>query len=208
MTTVYVLKLANDKWYVGRTDDVTRRFAQHQTGEGAEWTKIHRPLTIEHTYPNSSVFDEDKYTKELMGRYGINNVRGGAYCKVNIDQYTRQFLIRELRGASDCCFKCGGNDHFIKDCPVGVMPAKRPAPIDDSTSGDDLSDESTEDDTSDDVSEDDVSEDDVSDELSSSDESSSSHVDKKRRFNLRPRCERCNRAGHVASDCIECADPH
>lgn len=210
MTTVYVLKLTGGKWYVGRTDNIEQRFAQHQTGEGAEWTKIYRPVALVHVYPNSSVFDEDKYTKELMSRYGIDNVRGGAYCKVNIDQYTRQFLVRELRGASDCCFKCGGGDHFIKDCVVGVTPVKRPAPINDSTSSDDLSDESTEDDTNDDISED-ISEDE-SDDLSSDDELSlssddeSCHVDKKPRFNLRPRCESCNRAGHVASDCIIDAD--
>lgn len=43
---LYVLALEGDRFYVGLTTDIDRRFAQHSSAEGAEWTKRHRPVRI------------------------------------------------------------------------------------------------------------------------------------------------------------------
>ncbi len=43
---VYVLELKHEKYYVGISRDVKKRFNQHKIGEGADWTKLHEPIRI------------------------------------------------------------------------------------------------------------------------------------------------------------------
>jgi len=44
---VYVLKCADDSFYIGQTDDVRRRFGEHQSGK-VSWTKARQPLEVIH----------------------------------------------------------------------------------------------------------------------------------------------------------------
>jgi hypothetical protein len=125
MSQIYVLKLTHNKWYVGKSDIIDQRLLQHSTGAGSEWTKRYVPISIANIYPSTSPYDEDKYTKELMGQYGIDNVRGGSYCQVELDGLTRHFLQREIRGATDKCFRCGSSEHFVSHCPKASMHCKR-----------------------------------------------------------------------------------
>lgn len=43
---VYLACCANGTLYVGSTQDVTRRLAQHNAGQGGRYTRMHRPLTL------------------------------------------------------------------------------------------------------------------------------------------------------------------
>lgn len=116
MTTVYVLKLNNDKYYVGRTSDLAKRIEYHKNGNGSAWTKKYGFVKLMKSMVIDSPFYEDMMVKMMMQKYGIENVRGGSYSQIWLpkDQYLS--LQREIRGAGDQCFKCGGG-HFIKDCP-------------------------------------------------------------------------------------------
>lgn len=82
---LYVLKLENKKYYVGVTSKKPEeRFIEHRNGfYGAEWTKIHKPLSIEQTvdlgittYEKAEEY-ENKITRVYIQKHGINNVRGG-----------------------------------------------------------------------------------------------------------------------------------
>ena len=115
-TNIYVLRLKGGKYYVGKTDDVQRRFAQHVSGRGSTWTRKYPPVKLERTIKGASPFDEDKITKELMQKHGINNVRGGAYVSIELDSVQEEALTRELRGATDCCTRCGRSGHFAAKC--------------------------------------------------------------------------------------------
>jgi len=84
MDVIYVLRLRNDKWYVGRTSSLDRRYEQHVKGEGSKWTFLHQPLNIHETRELKSDDDEDLVTLEYMKQYGIYNVRGGTYCAVEL----------------------------------------------------------------------------------------------------------------------------
>ena len=115
-TNIYILKLENNKYYIGKSDNVEFRYQQHLAGIGSAWTKKYKPLSLEKTISNCSHFDEDKFTKEYMHKYGIENVRGGSYVEIELDEFQVETLKREIWGAKDLCKRCGRSGHFIADC--------------------------------------------------------------------------------------------
>jgi predicted GIY-YIG superfamily endonuclease len=115
-TNIYILRLEGGKYYVGKTDNPTKRYNEHVSGKGSAWTRKHKPVAFETIIPNASAFDEDKYTKEYMLKYGIDNVRGGSYVQITLDDSQIDLLKRELWGAKDACTRCGRTGHFVKDC--------------------------------------------------------------------------------------------
>jgi len=113
---IYSLKCEQDKYYVGRTNNVDTRYQQHVNGEGSQWTKKYKPLCLLSTYPSTSPFDEDKTTKELMVHYGIDNVRGGSYVTDFIPEDVKKVLQKELWASLNYCVRCGKPNHFIDQC--------------------------------------------------------------------------------------------
>lgn len=43
---VYILRCADDTLYTGSTDDIARRFAAHNSGKGAKYTRGRCPLEL------------------------------------------------------------------------------------------------------------------------------------------------------------------
>jgi predicted GIY-YIG superfamily endonuclease len=95
MDSIYILRLNNDKWYVGRTANVERRFEQHKKGEGSKWTFLHQPINIHEVRECKSDDDEDNVTIEYMKQFGIYNVRGGRFCAVELKPWN----VKEIKGA-------------------------------------------------------------------------------------------------------------
>lgn len=83
--TLYILKLQDEKYYVGITTKTPQiRMQEHLNGvRVAYWTAKHKPLEIvlEEDLGRVSKAHAEKYenkvTRDLMKQYGINNVRGG-----------------------------------------------------------------------------------------------------------------------------------
>jgi predicted GIY-YIG superfamily endonuclease len=115
-TNIYILKLENGKYYVGKSDNPMLRYQDHFNGNGSAWTRKYKPIGVEKIIPNASHFDEDKYTKEFMAKYGTDNVRGGVYVENELDEFTKENLNREIWGAENKCTRCGRTGHFVKDC--------------------------------------------------------------------------------------------
>lgn len=115
-TNIYILKLEDNCYYIGKSENVEQRFQQHLSGSGSSFTKKHKPILIEKVFNNVSPFDEDKYVKEYMSKYGIDKVRGGTYVNEILDDNQIFNLKKEIWGAKDLCTKCGRNTHWIANC--------------------------------------------------------------------------------------------
>lgn len=92
MTFIYTLKLEKGKYYVGKTNNPEFRLKSHFSSNGSKWTKIYKPLKVIELKPNCDDYDEDKITMQYMDRYGINNVRGGSFVSVKLDESTMNTL--------------------------------------------------------------------------------------------------------------------
>ena len=117
MTSIYILKCENDKWYIGRSNNPTVRIRKHFEKYGSAWTSLHNPIEVENIIDNCDYYDEDKITKQYMEKYGIDNVRGGSYCQLEITPQQREFINKEINNVKDVCFNCGEGGHFISRCP-------------------------------------------------------------------------------------------
>ena len=116
MEYLYTLQLQDGKYYVGKSSDPDSRYLQHKKGSGAAWTKKYKPVKLLDTKVLTGEHDETNLTKDLMKKYGIENVRGGSYTTLELDEATKTVLEREIRGNTDKCFKCGDSGHFAKGC--------------------------------------------------------------------------------------------
>ena len=116
MESLYVLKLEKGKWYVGKTTDIMKRYQQHLNGSGSAWTSKYTPVSLVESRPIASSHDENNVTKDYMKKYGVENVRGGSYTEIKLDDSVISVLNKEFLGNTDKCFKCGLAGHFANKC--------------------------------------------------------------------------------------------
>jgi len=116
MVFIYTLQLEQNKYYIGKTNNPQFRVESHFNSNGSEWTKIYRPIKVLELIPNCNDYDEDKYTRIYMDKYGINNVRGGSFVSVKLEKSTIDTLKQMSNGTNNRCFVCGKEGHFVKDC--------------------------------------------------------------------------------------------
>jgi predicted GIY-YIG superfamily endonuclease len=115
-TTIYILKCRSNKYYVGRTQNIKSRALDHIRGHGCEWTRKYEPIEIIKTIKSCDNFDEDKHVKKYMKKYGIDNVRGGSYSQIKLNENTRDLVQREIWHNNDACTRCGRKNHWVKNC--------------------------------------------------------------------------------------------
>jgi predicted GIY-YIG superfamily endonuclease len=114
-SVIYILRLEGGKYYVGKSSNAPRRFNDHFKGRGARWTKLNKPIQVEDIIENKTLFTEDNVTKQLMLKYGIDNVRGGVYARPKLSECDIHCLKKELWALQNLCFLCGGK-HFMNRC--------------------------------------------------------------------------------------------
>lgn len=123
MSYVYVLKLKNRKYYVGRTNDANKRIMEHLEGKGAEWTKLHPMLDILSIREGDEA-DEMSTTIDYMRLWGWQNVRGGPWTNIMMaeppaEYFGRQGNVEKIEShLRNGCFICGQKNHYASSCPT------------------------------------------------------------------------------------------
>lgn len=56
-----------------------------------------------------------------MSKYGIDNVRGGSYVQITLDDQSVKHLQKEFQSANNLCFNCNESGHFVKDCKINPI---------------------------------------------------------------------------------------
>jgi len=130
MVAIYVLKLVRGKYYVGLTRRNIDRILDHLDGDGAAWTKKYPPverkpiLSFKEGLKES---DEDKITLEMMQKYGINNVRGGKWCRIKMPSSHYEEIEKKLKNNNKknanskktiSCGRCGRSGHNRTYCKL------------------------------------------------------------------------------------------
>jgi len=118
MAYIYILKLEEEKYYVGRSINVEKRLEQHFEKQASAWTRKYPVLDILEKIESSDEFDEMKYTLRMMGKFGIDNVRGGPFCEISFDPQKREFINSLLSFCSLRCRHCYSKEHFTEKCPM------------------------------------------------------------------------------------------
>jgi GIY-YIG catalytic domain-containing protein/zinc knuckle protein len=118
---IYILKLENDKYYVGKTKNPDIRLNDHFNKKGAQWTQLYKPIEILEIISNCDIYDEDKYTFKYMAKYGIDNVRGGSFIQVELNNNYKNVIQHVLYSTNDICYVCQKNGHMGSDCKNKII---------------------------------------------------------------------------------------
>lgn len=134
VVNIYVLELQGKKYYVGKTNHTFRRFSQHKTGSGAKWTQKHKVKDLFAFHKDMKDSDENKITIQMMKKYGVRNVRGGSWTKVNMTEAeikrlenkinargrrrrtTQTSQIKARASKKKLCTRCGRTSHTVEKC--------------------------------------------------------------------------------------------
>ena len=123
MVNIYVLKLEDTskgyKYYVGKSSNPITRLEQHNNNNlrlGSAWTNKYKPISIIELIPDCDDYDEDKYTIKYMEKYGIENVRGGSFTQIKLDEDNIKTINKMINGSTDKCYNCGSDNHFANKC--------------------------------------------------------------------------------------------
>lgn len=65
---MYILKCSNGGYYTGSTKDLALRLAQHQAGEGANYTRKHLPVQLVY-FEEYARIDEAFYREKQVQRW-------------------------------------------------------------------------------------------------------------------------------------------
>jgi predicted GIY-YIG superfamily endonuclease len=139
---VYVLRLRDDKYYVGQSDNKRRRIGEHREcrGEGTEFTKKHavveeiKPLTetmtdlnlweLKETLTRMKVQQEQhlKRKHELNSlqehhqEHGIHSVRGSRWCQLVLQQNHIEDIKNYMETILNLCYRCLSDSHYANEC--------------------------------------------------------------------------------------------
>lgn len=95
MKYIYLLKLQNNKYFVGNTNCLKTSYDKYfiKKKYDIEWLKVNKPIKMEKMYHIGNI---NKYTLKYMSKYSIQDVRGGKYSDLIIEKKELEQLKKKL----------------------------------------------------------------------------------------------------------------
>jgi hypothetical protein len=93
--------------------------------KSSSWTRYYKPLRLLEIINCYNELDEDFTTIKYMKDKGIDNVRGGSFCELNLAKECLYTLEKIIKGSSDKCYYCNSTEHYISNCPEKDKRRKR-----------------------------------------------------------------------------------
>jgi hypothetical protein len=118
---IYILELEQNKYYIGKSENAEIRIDNHINNKGAEWTKLYKIIKVIEVIPNCGNYDEDKYVFIYMNQYGINNVRGGSFVQIELNNEYKNVIQHILNSTNDLCYVCNLPGHFGNNCSKKII---------------------------------------------------------------------------------------
>ena len=100
MVTIIILRLAENKFFIFKWNKKTFDINDFNY-YNYKFTLKFPPIGIYKTYNNCDIYDEDKYVKIYMDKFGIQNVRGGSYTSENLSIEQEDNIYKELQHANN-----------------------------------------------------------------------------------------------------------
>jgi len=115
---IYVLLLQGNNYYVGRTNNVDRRFKQHESGKcGSVWTAKHKPVRVYNTEPLIHPYQELTTTLTMMKEHGIERVRGDVFTSEHLSDVQMTQIKMSIASEDGLCYVCMEKGHVAQYCP-------------------------------------------------------------------------------------------
>ena len=67
MAHLYILKCSDNSLYVGSTNNLEERIKKHQSGRGARYTNVHRPVELIYSEEYSTYQEAFKRERQIKG---------------------------------------------------------------------------------------------------------------------------------------------
>ncbi len=119
---IYVLRTSSGLYYVGKSNDIDARIAEHRRGAGASClsgaSSSFQVLSNLLTSGSTSDLEswERNETLQRMRAHGIANVRGWMFTSTALSDADYQDAFRQICEKFDLCRRCGRASHFAERC--------------------------------------------------------------------------------------------
>lgn len=107
---ICVFELDHNKYYIGKMT-ITPNI---RINNDCAWTKKYNPFRVINVISNSDILDIDKWTIKYMMEKGIDNVRGGSFCQINLSLENKITIKQIIRHANNQCMKCNKNNKIFQ----------------------------------------------------------------------------------------------
>tara|TARA_Y100000780_G_scaffold162664_2_gene147511 strand:- start:8041 stop:8784 length:744 start_codon:yes stop_codon:yes gene_type:complete len=101
MTTIYIFQLESDKFFVSKIPNPK-----------SEWVRKYKKVKIYDTIYDCNDYDVTKYTISYMNKYGVENVRGGIFEDIKLNEEQIIMLNTMLKSYEE---KLEKNKYLMKD---------------------------------------------------------------------------------------------
>ena len=92
---MYFISLDQDKMFLYTNFKDTEESIIRKAQERHDFMKLYLPSKIVFTMEITDFYDVDKYVKQFMHMFGIDNTRGGSYCDIVLDEDSVKCIERE-----------------------------------------------------------------------------------------------------------------